>query len=119
MENHNTNIHLLKKHLGGLFLTVAGLLSGYYFIYLTIEKIKSGNNIDFSYKGILIGPALFVIGMYLLVFTNGGKFSIQNLSSNKKNVFYFALLLGLTLGCLALYWVSYNLEIYGYDTSKL
>ncbi|MBX9808451.1 MAG: hypothetical protein K2X95_11710, partial [Flavobacteriaceae bacterium] len=84
-----------------------------------VEAIKQGNDIDYSFKGIMIGPALFVMGIYLLVFTNGGKFSIQDLSSNEKRTFYFALLLGLALGFLALYFVNYTLEMYGYDTSNL
>jgi hypothetical protein len=119
MENSNTNISLFKKSLGGVFLLLVGLFCSYYFIYSPVEAIKLGNNIDYSFKGILIGPALFVVGIYLLVFTNGGKFSVQDLSPKQKKIFYFALLLGLALGFLALYWVNYNLEIYGYDTSNL
>lgn len=119
MENSNKFISIFKKSLGGAFLILVGLFCSYYFIYSPVEEIKSGNNIDYSFKGILIGPALFVVGIYLLIFTNGAKFSIQNLSSNEKRIFYFAVLLGLALGFLALYWVNYNLEIYGYDTSNL
>jgi hypothetical protein len=119
MENSNTNISLFKKSLGGVFLLLVGLFCSYYFIYSPVEEIKLGNNIDYSFKGILIGPALFVVGIYLLVFTNGGKFSIQNLSPKEKKIFYFSLLIGLALGFLALYWVNYNLEMYGYETSNL
>jgi len=119
MGNSNTNISLFKKSIGGIFLLLVGLFCSYYFIYSPVEAIKLGNDIDYSFKGILIGPALFIMGIYLLVFTNGGKFSIQNLSSKEKKIFYFALLLGLTLGFLALFWVNYNLELYGYDTSNL
>ena len=119
MENSNTNIPLFKKSIGGIFLLLVGLFCSYYFIYSPVETIKLGNDIDYSFKGILIGPALFIMGIYLLVFTNGGKFSIQNLSTKEKNIFYFALVLGLALGFLALYWVNYNLEMYGYDTSNL
>ncbi len=119
MENSNRIISIIKKYIGGLFLISVGLFCMYYFIYSTIEEITRGISIDYSFKGILIGPALFAMGIYLLVFTNGGKFSIQDLSSNGKRAFYFALLLGLALGFLALYWVNYNLELYGYDTSNL
>ena len=119
MENSNTNLSLFKKSIGGIFLLLVGLFCSYYFIYSPVAAIKLGNTIDYSFKGILIGPALFVMGIYILVFTNGGKFSIQNLSPKQKNIFYFALLLGLALGFLALFWVNYNLEINGYDTSNL
>lgn len=119
MENSSANLSLIKKLLGGVFLLLVGLFCSYYFIYSPVEEIKLGNTIDYSFKGILIGPALFVVGIYLLVFTNGGKFSIQDLSSKEKKIFYFAVLLGFALGFLALYWVNYNLELYGYDTSNL
>lgn len=119
MQNSSHIISIVKKYIGGLFLTFVGLVAIYYFIYSTIEEIKHGNNIDYSFKGILIGPALFVMGIYLLVFTNGGRFSIQNLSSKEKKIFYLALGIGLVLGFLALYWVNHTLEIYGYDTSNL
>lgn len=119
MQNSSHIISILKKYVGGLFLTSVGLFCMYYFIYSTIEEIKQGNNIDYSFKGILIGPALFVTGIYLLVFTNGGKFSVQNLSSKEKRNFYLALGIGLALGFLALYWVNHYLEVYGYDTSNL
>jgi hypothetical protein len=119
MEISNHIISIVKKYIGGLFLTSVGLFTMYYFIYSTIEEIKQGNNIDYSFKGILIGPALFVIGIYLLVFTNGGKFSVQNLSSKEKRIFYLALFIGFALGFLALYWVNHYLKIYGYDTSNL
>ena len=119
MENSNHIISILKKYIGGLFLTFVGLAAIYYFIYSLIEEIKRGNSIDYSFKGILIGPALFVTGIYLLVFTNGGRFSIQNLSPNEKRNFYLALGVGFSLGFLALYWVNHTLEIYGYDTSNL
>jgi len=119
MENSNHIISIVKKSLGGIFLLLVGLFCSYYFIYSPVEEIKLGNTIDYSFKGILIGPALFVVGIYLLVFTNGGKFSIQNLAPKEKKIFYFALVLGLALGFLALYWVNYTLESYGYDTSNL
>ena len=119
MENSNHIISIVKKSLGGLFLICVGLFCMYYFIYSTIEEIKQGNNIDYSFKGILIGPALFVMGIYLLVFTNGGKFSVQNLSSKEKKLFYIAIGIGLALGFLALYIVNHYLTIYGYDTSNL
>ena len=119
MENSNTNLSLFKKSLGGIFLLFVGLFCSYYFIYSPIESIKLGNTINYSFKGILIGPALFVVGIYLLVFTNGGKFSIQNLTSKQKKIFYFALLLGFAFGFLALYFVNQTLENYGYDTSNL
>ena len=108
-----------RKSLGGLFLTSVGLISSYYFIYSTLQDIKSGSDIDYSFKGILIGPALFVMGIYILVFTKGGKFSIQNLSSKQKLFFYIALGLGFALGFLAIYWVNHNLKMYGYDISNL
>ena len=119
MENSNHIISIVKKYLGGLFLTSVGLFCMYYFIYSSIEEIKRGYSIDYSFKGILIGPALFVMGIYLLVFTNGGKFSLQNLSPKEKRIFYLALGVGFALGFLALYWVNHTLEIYGYDTSNL
>lgn len=119
MENYKTNIHLIKRHCCSILLTVVGLFSGYYFIYLTIEKIKSGHKVDFYYEGILISPSLFVVGIYFLIFGTGWNFSIQNLTPSEKKAFYFTLFIGLILGCLALYWVSYNLEMYGYDTSNL
>ena len=119
MENSNHIISIVKKYIGGLFLTFVGLAAIYYFIYSPIEEIKQGNNIDYSFKGILIGPALFVMGIYLLVFTNGGRFSIQNLSPKEKRIFYLALGIGLALGFLALYIVNHYLEVYGYDSSNL
>jgi uncharacterized membrane protein len=119
MQNSSHIISILKKYVGGLFLTSVGLFCMYYFIYSTIEEIKQGNNIDYSFKGILIGPALFVMGIYLLVFTNGGKFSVQNLSPKEKRIFYLALGIGLALGFLALYIVNHYLEVYGYDSSNL
>lgn len=119
MENSNHIISILKKYIGGLFLTFVGLVAIYYFIFSTIEEIKRGTSIDYSFKGILIGPALFIMGIYLLVFTNGGRFSIQNLSSKEKKIFYLALGIGLALGFLALYIVNYYLEVYGYDSSNL
>ena len=118
MQNSN-HISIVKKYIGGLFLTFVGLVAIYYFIYSTIQEIQQGKNIDYSFKGILIGPALFVTGIYLLVFTNGGKFSVQNLSSKEKRIFYLALGIGLALGFLALYIVNHYLEVYGYDTSNL
>jgi uncharacterized membrane protein len=119
LENSNHIISLLKKSIGGLFLTFVGLVAIYYFIYSIIEEIKQGNIIDYSFKGILIGPALFVMGIYLLVFTNGGKFSFQDLSSKEKKTFYLALGVGFALGFLALLIVNHYLTIYGYDTSNL
>ena len=108
-----------RKSLGGLFLTSVGLISSYYFIYSTLQDIKAGSDIDYSFKGILIGPVLIVVGIYLLVFTNGGKFSIKELSSNQKWIFYFALIIGFALGLFAIYLVNHNLEMYGYDISNL
>lgn len=115
----NSNKLNLKKLLGGLLLSSVGLFASYYFIYLPITEIKLGKNIDYSFKGILIGPALFVVGIYLLLFMKGEKFSMQDLSSKEKIVFYFALFLGFALGFLAIYFVNHTLEIYGYDTSNL
>ncbi|GEM_PF-5198368 len=108
-----------KKHLGGIFLLLVGLFASYYFIYLPISAIKLGENIDYSFKGILIGPAIFVMGIYLLVFTKGGKFSMQELSDKEKKLFYGALIFGFALGFLALYFVHQTLKNYGYDTSNL
>lgn len=119
MKNINQYKSILKKSLGGLFLIFIGLVAMYYFIYLTIEDSKLGNSIYYSFKGILISPALFVMGVYVLAFTDGGKFSIQDLSSREKRIFYFALFVGFVFGFLALYFVNNNLEIYGYDTSNL
>ncbi|MDD5150641.1 MAG: hypothetical protein PHC28_09180 [Flavobacterium sp.] len=119
MKNINQYKSILKKSLGGIFLIFIGLVAMYYYIYLTFEDSKLGNSIYYSFKGILIGPALFVMGIYVLAFTDGGKFSIQDLSSKEKRNFYFALFVGFALGFLALYFVNHNLEIYGYDTSNL
>ncbi len=119
MENSNHIISILKKYVGGLFLTFVGLIAIYYFSYSTIEEIKQGNSISYSFKGILIGPALFVMGIYLLVFTNGGKFSFQDLSFKEKKTFYLVLGVGFALGFLALYIVNHYLEVNGYDTSNL
>lgn len=119
MENSNQNESFFKNSLGGLFLVFVGSFSMYYFIYLPFEEMKQGGDIDYSFKGILIGPAIFVMGIYVLLFTPGGKFSLQNLSSKEKKIFYFALLLGFILGFFALYWVNNELTIYGYDTSNL
>lgn len=89
MEKINQYKSILKKSLGGLFLLFIGLVAMYYFIYLTIEDSKLGKIIDYSFKGILIGPALFVMGIYVLAFTKGGKFSIQELSSREKRISYY------------------------------
>jgi len=119
MGNSNQNESFFKKSLGGLFLTSVGLFSMYYFIYLPSEEMKQGGDINYSFKGILLGPAIFVMGIYVLLFTPGGKFSLQSLSSKEKQVFYFALLLGFALGFFALYWVNNELSMCGYDTSNL
>jgi len=97
MENYNSIISFFKKYIGGIFLVLVGLFCSYYFIYSPVEAIKLGNTINYSFKGILIGPALFVVGIYILAFTKGGKFSIQELSDIEKRLFYFALILGFAI----------------------
>ncbi len=116
------NLHkirsFLKKSIGGIFLIVVGAISMYYFIYLPIERMKHQLVIDYFYKGILIGPAIFVMGFYILIFTPGGRFSLQNLSSKEKKLFYLAVFIGLALGFVALCWFKNQLAMNGYNTSE-
>lgn len=119
MKNSNQIISILNKHKGGIFLIAVGIIAMYYFIYSPIEAMKNQVEIDYSFKMILIGPALFVMGLYLLVFTNGGKFSIENLSDKEKKMFYFAFIVGFAFGFLALYWFKNQLALNGYDTADL
>ncbi len=108
----------LNKSLGGIFLGVVGVISMYYFIYLPVEGMKQQLVINYSYKGILIGPAIFVMGFYILIFTRGGRFSLQNLSSKEKKLFYLAVFIGLALGFVALCWFKNQLAMNGYNTSE-
>ncbi|MDQ5928718.1 MAG: hypothetical protein QG594_493 [Bacteroidota bacterium] len=110
---------ILINALGGILFTIIGIISSYYFIYLTIEDSKKGVNIDYSFKGILLGPTLFVMGIYLIIYKKERVFSIEKLAPIEKKIFYLALFLGFALGFLALYFVNQTLEINGYDTSVL
>ena len=108
---------ILINALGGIVFTVVGLVCSYYFILLPITDSEKGISIDYSFKGILLGPALFVMGIYLIIFKKERVFSIEKLSPNEKKIFYFALFLGFALGFGALYLVNHSLETNGYDIS--
>lgn len=115
MERSNQIIAYLNRYKGGLFLIIIGAIAMYFFIYAPIEEMKKQIEIDYSFKGILIGPALFVMGIYVLIFTNGGKFSIQDLSDKEKKTFYSAFAVGFAFGFLALYWFKNQLALHGYN----
>lgn len=117
MEKADYYKSVLFNALGGILFTVVGLVCSYYFILLPITDSEKGINIDYSFKGILLGPALFVMGIYLIIYKKERFFSIEKLSPSEKKIFYFALFLGFALGFLALYVVNHTLNSNGYDTS--
>ena len=78
--------------------------------------MKKQIEIDYSFRGILIGLALFVMGIYVLIYANGDKFLMQNLNEKEKKAFYFAITRGFAIGFFALYWFKNKLAFYGYNT---
>ena len=63
--------------------------------------MKKQIEIDYSFRGILIGTALFVMGIYVLIYTNGDRFLMQNLNGKEKKAFYFAIAIGFAIGFFA------------------
>ncbi|MGB4812092.1 MAG: hypothetical protein WBP13_06380 [Methylophilaceae bacterium] len=105
-----------KKFLMGAGLTVMGLAMGYYFVYLKVlDILNHAEQVNYSYKAMLISPLCIVFGLYYMLCRPSGANAWKEMESKDKPFFVITMILAFGSFGGLWYWFELLLKQNGYS----